>query len=394
MVIVVTAAQAILAMMTRALPLFGVPLTLASGMEPSAAGQMAAATSFGSMLFFLWGPSFVGGIAALQQIRFGILLTAGAVLLCVIPYWPIVLVAAFLLGVGYGPSAPAGSDILMRTVPPARRHVVFSVKQAGVPLGGLVAGLLLPPIGMFWGFEAALICSAALAVIAALCLGARRVNLDDPSEVRPRVSHGFGKLLAMPLEMVRLVLATSRLRLLAALGICLAVSQGIMLSFYPVLLTDGAGWSLAEAGSAFALLQGIGIAGRILMGWLADKVGSGRLMLALMCVASGVTMIAIAGCGPDTPTGVVLFLAAAAGITVISWNGIFMSELAMSAPAGMVGALTSAGTFLLFSGYVISPLIAQMTIIWSGEYASAYAFAGVVPLIAGVTALIFMRKKA
>src|SRR5690606_12993003 len=53
LVAVITAIQAVVALMTRVLPLFGLPLTLAAGVPPEAVGQLAAATSFGSMVFFL-----------------------------------------------------------------------------------------------------------------------------------------------------------------------------------------------------------------------------------------------------------------------------------------------------------------------------------------------------
>ncbi len=391
-VIVVTAAQAVLAMMTRALPLFGLPLTLAAGMAPEAAGQMAAATSLGSMLFFLWGPALAAGIPSLHQMRLGIGLGAAALCLCLLPNWPLILLAAFLIGLGYGPSAPAGSDILMRLVPPARRHFVFSFKQAGVPLGGLAAGLLLPAIGLAWGTGAALLATAAIGGLAALALGHGNVGLDDhPGGAPPPRPRGAEMLLA-PLRMAAMLLRSRDLRVLSLAGIGLAVAQGVLLAFYPVLLSDGAGWSLTAAGGAFALLQGVGIGGRILMGWLTDRAGSGRLMLAGMCLASGLTMLAIAATGPGTPAVLVMLLAGLAGITVISWNGIFLTELAIASPEGQVGAVTAAGTFILFSGYVVSPLLAQLTVTLSGGYGAAYAFGGIAPAL-GALALLAARRR-
>lgn len=387
-VIVVTAAQAVLAMMTRALPLFGMPLTLAAGIQPAAAGQMAAATSLGSMLFFLWGPALTAGIPSLRQIRLGIVLGAGALGLCLFPSWPLILLGAFLIGAGYGPSAPAGSDILMRLVPAARRHFVFSFKQAGVPLGGLAAGLMLPVIGLTWGTSTALMVMAAIGVLAALALGKGNVGLDDHADTQPPPRPSVAGILLAPLHMAAMLLRNRDLRVLSLAGICLAAAQGILLAFYPVLLSDGAGWSLTAAGGAFAVLQGVGIGGRILMGWLTDRVGNGRLILAGMCLASGLTMLAIAMTGPDTPAVQVMLLAGVAGITVISWNGIFLTELAIAAPEGKVGAITSAGTFILFSGYVVSPLLAQVTASLSGSYAAAYALGGSAPALAALVLLI------
>lgn len=140
LVALVTSIQAALALLTRALPLLGLPLTLAAGVPPEAVGQLAAATSFGSMVFFLWGPGLLADLPSLRQLQAGCVLGGGAVLLCLQGEWIWMLLAAFLVGVGYGPSAPAGSDLLMRAAPAGRRAFAFSIKQAGVPLGGLAAG--------------------------------------------------------------------------------------------------------------------------------------------------------------------------------------------------------------------------------------------------------------
>ena len=44
------------------------------------------------------------------------------------------------VGLSNGAANPAGSEVLTRFTPPAHRNVVFSIKQAGVPLGGVIGG--------------------------------------------------------------------------------------------------------------------------------------------------------------------------------------------------------------------------------------------------------------
>lgn len=162
-------------------------------------------------------------------------------LLCLYPNWLLILLGAFLIGVGYGPSAPAGSDMLMRLVPSARRHLVFSFKQAGVPFGGLVAGLLLPAVGLIRGLGGALMVAAGIAGIAALLLGGRGGRLDDRHGGGNTVTLTMAEILLAPLRMAALVLRTRDLRMLTLAGLSLAVAQGVLLAFYPVLLNDGAG---------------------------------------------------------------------------------------------------------------------------------------------------------
>ena len=49
------------------------------------------------------------------------------------------LLASVLIGLSNGTANPAGSEVLQRFTPPAHRNFVFSIKQAGVPLGGVIA---------------------------------------------------------------------------------------------------------------------------------------------------------------------------------------------------------------------------------------------------------------
>jgi len=40
-----------------------------------------------------------------------------------------ILAANILIGIGYGPSAPAGSEVLLRHAPPAHRTLIFSLNR-------------------------------------------------------------------------------------------------------------------------------------------------------------------------------------------------------------------------------------------------------------------------
>lgn len=390
-VVLITAMQAVLALMTRTLPLFGLPLTLAAGMSPMAAGQMAAATSLGSMLYFLWGPAFVVGISAQRQLQGGAILAAFAVFFCLSGSWGLILLGALLIGVGYGPSTPAASDILMRIVPARRRGLAFSIKQAGVPFGGLLAGLVLPGVAMSFGFAAALLLAAAIALLATVALGfwsgaMARVE----GRARPAALPPITTLIGAPVHMFRMILGDPRLHSITYAGLGLGLAQGVLLAYYPVVLTDHVGYSLAAAGLAFALLQGLGIAGRVFLGWVSDRVARERAVLAWLCVSSGTTMLLISTLGPDSSSTLVLILSALAGVTVVSWNGVFLSLLAASAPAGRVGEITAAGTFVLFGAFVLSPLVAQIFFASGGGYAAGLIVAGLAPLISA--ALLAFRR--
>jgi MFS family permease len=376
----ITLIQAVLALLTRTQPLLGVPLTAAAGMSPAAVGQLASATSFGSMLYYLWGTAALGSLGAARQLRTGCLLAGVAILLSLSGSWAMMLVAALLIGIGYGPSAPAGSDILIGIVPRHRRGLVFSVKQAGVPLGGLLAGLLLPAALLWGGVGAALSAAAGLAFAAALVLGywfrepgpARRMNMR--ALLTPA-------MLARPVAMFRLVNSNVAMRTITLAALGLAVAQGVLMSYFPVFLIAHAHISLTAAGALFALLQGFGIVGRIAAGWFSDRIGSPIATLMGAGLLSSITMVLLACLGPDSPMAGFALVAALAGICVVSWNGVFLAGLAALAPEAEVGNVTSAGTLVVFLGYVLSPLLLQGVLTLTKSYPVGFAVAALAPLL-------------
>lgn len=376
----VTLIQAVLALLTRTQPLLGVPLTATAGMSPYAVGQLASATSLGSMLYYIWGPAAPGRLGAAQQLRAGCLLAGVAILLSLSGSWGMMLVAALLIGIGYGPSAPAGSDILIGIVPRHRRGLVFSVKQAGVPLGGLIAGLLLPAALLWGGVGVALSAAAGLAFAAALVLG---YSFREPGPVRRMNLRAIltPATLARPVAMFRLVNSDKAMRRITVSALGLAVAQGVLMGYFPVFLIAHAHISLTAAGALFALLQGFGIVGRIAAGWFSDRIGSPVATLMGAGLLSSITMVLLACLGPDSPMAGFALVAALAGICVVSWNGVFLAGLAALAPEAEVGNVTSAGTLVVFLGYVLSPLLLQGVLTLTKSYPVGFAVAALAPLL-------------
>jgi len=76
--------------------------------------------------------------------------------------------SAVLVGIGSSVSTPSSSQILARYAPPRLAPLVFSVKQTGVPVGGMMAGLLIPWLTLQFGWRGALVALGLLCVALAL----------------------------------------------------------------------------------------------------------------------------------------------------------------------------------------------------------------------------------
>src|SRR5690606_15909389 len=103
---------------------------------------------------------------AIRASQAGLLLCAAGVSLCTVESLFTMGLGALLIGLGYGPITPASSHLLARTTPAHRMSFVFSIKQTGVPLGGALAGIVVPNLAALAGWQWAFL---AVALASALC---------------------------------------------------------------------------------------------------------------------------------------------------------------------------------------------------------------------------------
>ena len=95
--------------------------------------------------------------------------------------------------------------------------------------------------------------------------------------------------------------------------------------------------------------------GRIVLGYIADRAGSGRMTLIIVGVASCLTSLALAFMGPQTPFPLMALFFGIAGMTISSWNGVQLAEIARLSPRDSLQDITSGATVLIFIGYVVGP---------------------------------------
>ena len=379
--VVMTFLQAVLAFLIRALPVIGPEITVAAGAEPHDIGILAGAISVGTMLFLMGGNLTITFYGPVRILQIGAIVCAIAVSLCFTTSWWFFVVAAFFIGVGYAPSLPAASDLLLRTSPPGRQSLIMSIKQAGVPLGGALAGVLLPAIVIFGGWQAALLATAFLSIAGAVVVQPWRNMLDTDRNTtkRPTVGNVFARTnLTMPFLVLKEIPGLLPLTLAV---VCFSCAQGCILTFFITQLTTELRFSLADAGIAYSAMQVAGTFSRVVMGWLADKLGSGKTLLLLALISTGM-ILALAQISSDCPTWLVTLTGFALGITSISWNGVYLAEVGRIAPKGRVGDATSGSSFFLFIAYSLGPFLFSFGVPLTGSYSLCFFAVALVQLLA------------
>jgi MFS family permease len=351
----------------------------------AAVGMFMALVYLGAMVATQVGAHVVRRFGPIRTSQVGLVVSALGLLLLGTTVLPLVALGAFVVGLGYGPITPASSQMLSRTTDPRRYALVFSIKQTGVPLGGVIAGLLVPPLVLLGGADAALSGVAALCVLAALSAAPLAGELDREREL--------GSPWPRPAQMlapVRFVATHPVLRRVALVSFVFSMVQVSLTSFMVSMLTGDLRWALAAAGAALAVSQVAGVVGRIAWGFVADRwLGSRRVLLVL---GWGMTACALATAllSPDSPVPLVLVLLAAFGATAVGWNGVYLATVARLVPQPQAGMATAGTLFFTFFGVVVGPPVFGLLAAAMGSLATAFACLAL-PLAGGLWVLMRSR---
>jgi len=342
----------------------------------------------GAMLGSLGSGEFVARYGAIRVSQVSVLVCAiGIALMALTPRSAsaLLVVAAVMMGIGYGPITVASSELLARTTPPDRMAITFSIKQTGVPAGAAIAGAALPAAALALDWRGAFLLVAAVAAVVAISAQPTRNALDLRNPARKPLS-----LTAM-LSPLRTIVRNPDLLELSISGFALAAVQVCLSSFLVVYLTESLGWSLVAAGLALTCATLAAVPGRILWGAIADRTRSATRVLACIGFLACVCGAALALAGPAWPAWTVLPLAALYGFSAIGWNGVQLSELARRAPPGAAATVTGASGFISFGGVMTGPIAFAALAGATGGYRVGFAACA---LLSGATALVLASRAA
>ena len=308
-------------------------------------GAAMISSQWGAPLVRRWGP------IRTSEVSLG--LCAAGLLLIALPQPMVAPCGAILLGIGYGPITPASSEMLARTTPPARIALVFSIKQTGVPLGGVFAGLIVPFVLTMLDARWAMVVIAAICIVGIALAEVLRKALDahrDPHSPLPTLSR-----MTQPL---RFVWAHHLLRRLALCTLVFSCVQVSFSSYLVSFLHDDLTWTIVAAGAALSIAQVAAIAGRIVWGLISDRWrGGARLTLFWLALAMALAGIAMPFLTTGMPHAWVIALLVIYGATAIGWNGVFLGTVARVVPHDQAAMATAGSLFFTYFGVLIgSPL--------------------------------------
>ncbi len=129
-----------------AVPVMAPAIAITIGVDSSLVGVYSGLVFAAATIVSAWSGVFIASLGPVRTNQLALVGTGLALLVASGATLPAVALTGLLVGAGYGPNTPTGSQVLARVTPQHRRALAFSLKQSGAPLGGMLAGFMLPPI--------------------------------------------------------------------------------------------------------------------------------------------------------------------------------------------------------------------------------------------------------
>jgi len=349
------------------------------------------AASVGYYVSVLYATAAISGVAsggiiarwgAHRTLQFGLASGAASTICLAMGYLPTSLLAAVFGGLSLGPTTPASSAVLARATSAANRNIVFSVKQTGVPLGFMLAAIVLPNLALGAGWRTTCLCVAAVLGLAAALLTPLGRHLDTGGGQSVR----FSPRAQFAEPLVR-VWRQIEMRNISFASFAYSGLQGSLASFMVVFLLHETALDLVAAAAVLACAQAAGAGGRIAWGFVADRSGRPDIVLAALGVAMAGFALAVALGAASMPHAVLVAAAILFGGTAMAWNGVFLGEVARLAAPGRTGEATGATGLFTFGGVAIVPGLFTTIVLLTESYVAAYLVAATLPAGVGMALL-------
>ena len=278
-------------------------------------------------------------------------------------------VLLFLSGAAGASVNAATGRAVMGWFDASQRGFALGIRQAAVPVGGLIGALVLPHFTVPHAY-------VFLGVLCLLGAAGGALLLREPGR------------LPLEIEDVEWTVRDPRLWRLCTVSGLYVVAQMAVLSFVTLYLHDERGLTKGAAAAVLGLVQIGAVVLRVGAGRWSDRLGSRIVPLQRIGLAMTATL-GLATVLLDAPLVLLVPAFVVAGALTMAWNGVAFAAVAELAGRARSGAALGIQQTVLSLAGVVAP-IAFAAVVSAGSWHIAYGLAALFPL-AGWWALLSLR---
>ncbi|GIM45864.1 permease [Collibacillus ludicampi] len=348
-----------------------------AGLTSTEVGLLLSSVQIGPILSML----LVG--KALDQYGERLLIGLGSIFLGFtafsIPFIQNYIGILFLLGavgIWYGTAQPGGSKVVITWFEKQERGLAMGIRQAGIPIGGALAGALIPYISLHFGWQRAVYVQAILSILGGLLF--LLMYRDPPKKLskQKRKPYSFKEKLFM-------IMKNKQLLPLFITGVILVSLQMILVGHLMPYCINQLHLSVLRAGQALSVALLFGMAGRVILAWICDTFWGSHYRYSLQASiwASILAVTVLVFIPPGTPIWFFMFLCAWLGFFGIGWFSSFLLAVTEHASPGAEGLTVSYALTLNQFAIVLAPVLFGLVVDWH-SYRIAWVSLDVLLIIA------------
>jgi len=210
----------------------------------------------------------------------------------------------FFNALGYVCGGPLPNQVLLSQWFDKTRGKAMGIAYLGIGIGGAIVPILATWLTAHFGWRGSLQALGVLIVLIALPLAyfVKEAPKDgDLKRVAPRQTDRRASLSGPPeTPALRPILTSPAFYLLALGSMCSIAAVGGANQHLKLFLSLDRGYSQADAATVISMVLAVSIAGRLLMGWLADRVPRRSVMLLIYLLVAGSIPLLLVGGSPST----------------------------------------------------------------------------------------------
>ncbi|EJR50380.1 hypothetical protein IIK_01449 [Bacillus cereus VD102] len=294
------------------------------------------------------------------------------------------LFVLLLIGMFYNVSQPGGNKVILKWFRKENRGLAMGIRQAGIPIGGALAGVLIPFLTVQYNMTYAINSIACICIMGGVLFF---VFYKEPY-VQEEARKGHNNI-SFWMEL-KVVICKKELYPIYITGICMISLQMVLVGHFMKFLAGEQSITSIVAGTVFSVMFFSGMIGRIALAAISDVLYKGNRRIPLfiaVCASIGLILLLVMNIH-TIMSGVLYSVSALLGFFSIGWFSLFIAEVAELASEESVGITVSVALTLNQIAIIVAPVLFGYIV---DEKGYAYAWLCIVVLLS-ISAVSLYRK--